>query len=202
MKKLSLVLLALALAFAITPAALAAPVYETIGFTYTDLTGGVTATGTVAGDSISPGVFNVTTGSGTFNEGNGPVAITLLANPNSPGVGTSPSGAFNYDNLVTPGAPTGQILDTTGGLLFLEASGSNNPSGNTELNIWSLTGVAASGQDNWSEHGPAGYSPDPSGWGAPGTFTVTSVKVPEPSMALLLIPALGFVGVIRKKFMV
>jgi len=32
--------------------------------------------------------------------------------------------------------------------------------------------------------------------------TQAPVPVPEPSMAFLLIPALGFVGVIRKKFMV
>ncbi len=156
-------------------------------FTFTFTGSGVSGSGSLTGTAIGSGVYNITTGTGTFNDGSGSVTITLIANPNAPG--TTNSSIFTYDDLVTPGALTGLILDNSG-LLFAESNGA-------ELNLWGDglanggNGIAGSSLDTWYEDsGPNGN----------GTFAISTV--PEPSMALLLIPALGFVGLIRRKFMV
>jgi len=99
MKIHSLALLALAAALAIAPAARA----DSFDFTFTDA-GGVSGSGTLFGTFEGPGVWLLTSGSGTFDDGTtGLLPIDLVANPNGPDNSSlSTSGLFAYDDLLTP----------------------------------------------------------------------------------------------------
>jgi len=160
-------------------------------FTFTG-PGSVVGTGVLIGvqQAGNPGVYNVTGGYGTFNDGSGSVSLSLVINPIPGNVSYSPTGGFIYDNVVTPAAGPGLILDYWG-LLFAEAHSG-------ELNLYANNlPVGGPVTDISYEEGRNGTLV------ASGTFSMTgfTLPVPEPSMAFLLIPALGFVGVIRKKFM-
>ncbi len=183
MKKLSLVLLALAVALAVTPAAMASPVSTNIGFTFTDLSNNVIGSGSLDVVPVSgqPGTYLATSASGTFTDGGTPATLSLIANPNPPNTASYPG--FNYDNLVTPGNTVGYILDYSG-LLFPESNG-------LVLNLWGNS-TAGPGTDTWYESNGANGNPG-------GTFNVTGITVPEPSMAFLIFPAfMGIVGIRRK----
>jgi hypothetical protein len=183
MKKLSLVLLVLALALAVAPVATATPLFT---FSFTD--GTVTGSGTLTGTAITRDEFNITGGSGTFSGGGIAFSGPIYPTPTPPNISYSPSGQFLYDNLVFPGAAaSGLILDSAAGILFVDPVTTN------ELNLWGNGGINNYSIYEWTA--ATGYIAPPN-----GTFTLSFV--PEPSMAFLLIPALGFVGVIRQKFMV
>ena len=134
MRKLSFALLALAAAFAISPAALAddfdfafTTLYSTAPAPGTFYGEGAFGYGTLSGYEVSPGVYQNTSGtvhlfggSDTYLGG----TLSLIPNP-TPGIqATSPSGAFKYDDLLympttawtEPGTP-GQGANPDG-LLF------------------------------------------------------------------------------------
>jgi hypothetical protein len=118
MKKLSLALLALAAAFAITPAALAD------SFIFSAGGSGWNVVGRLDGNSLGSGVFDITGGS--YIEINGQSAL-LVGNP-TPGALYNLGGFVNYDDRLTPaGAPS----VTNGGLLFKLENGDY-------VNIWSV----------------------------------------------------------------
>jgi len=75
-------------------------------FSFTDTGAGFSISGSLSATDNGDGTFTVTSGSGFFNSD----AIVLI-----PGSGTSPLGAFGYDNLLSP---TGNPLVDVNGLLF------------------------------------------------------------------------------------
>lgn len=144
-------------------------------FQFTDTGAGINASGTLIGNDNGNGSFTITSGSGLFN---GEV-ITLYA-----GSGTSPSGAFNYDNLLTPG---GDPLLDTGGLLFTIAGGN-------ELNIW---GTGQGTYSTWTHDG-TGYPIQNNST----LFTLTSsASAPEPGTLAMFGVGLGlaFIGGWRRR---
>jgi PEP-CTERM motif len=169
MKKFSLALLALATALAITTAAKA----DTFSFAL-DSTNGV-LTGQLTGTLSSPGVFAITSGSVNVQEASGCCSgmYDLVPNPTSPLPSlnnTPPPGYFLYDDLLTPGAPAGGILDINGLLFFTGPNGKS-------INIWG-NGIGL--PDSWVIADAA----DGGGYriGGDGTFTIT----PEPGSLFLL----------------
>jgi PEP-CTERM motif len=154
-KRLSIAFLALAAAFAITPMAQA----DTFGFSYT-APGGVSGWGTLTG-TYGPGYVVITSGTGTFDDGVNSGTISLISNPNAPKSSLSPSGSLAYDDLLSPGASDGNVLDVDGLLFSFDGM---------ELNLWE---EGSPGQDGWAENnGNSGY----------GELTVT----PEPGSLLLM----------------
>ena len=81
MKRFPLALLALAVALAITPAALA----DSFNYTYTD--GTLTATGTLSGNLVAPGEYDITSGTIPITGGGAVQGRRWLPtlNPNGPG---------------------------------------------------------------------------------------------------------------------
>jgi hypothetical protein len=155
LKRLSIVCLAWAAAFAITPMAQA----STFAFSYT-APGGVSGSGTLTG-TYGPGYVVITSGTGTFDDGVNSGSISLISNPNVPNSSVSPSGYFAYDDLLSPGASDGEVLDINGLLFSFDGM---------ELNLWEQ---GAAGMDGWAEsNGNSGY----------GELTVT----PEPGSLLLM----------------
>jgi hypothetical protein len=169
MKKFALVLLALATALAITPAALA----DNFSFTFSASDGAVLA-GELTGTSISNGIFAITGGSATFSNAPGGMngLYSLVPNPNSPlpdfGLNQEPGAYFYYDDLLKPWAPAGEILDQFG--LFVFASAVNG----TSINMW---GNGAGQPDSWWAADAQGYRDS-----GDGRMTVT----PEPGSLFLL----------------
>ena len=102
-----------------------APSSTVINFSFTiNSTPVETAFGSVNVTDQGGGKWLATSGSLTVTGGSDVGTWTLIAG--GPGMVTSPNGAFNYDNLITPAA--NPVLDT-GGLLF-------GITGNKELNVW------------------------------------------------------------------
>jgi hypothetical protein len=165
MKKLCFVVLALATALAITPAAKAE------SFTFNVSGSGFTGGGTLTGTSIGGGLVDIT--SGTFKI-NGSTA-SIIKNPNANGaVSSYAAGAgyqYNYDDIINgSGSPN---LDVDG-LLFLLSNGG-------VINLWEVGGVYY-----WNEwvNGAWAYNPAVGEGGEQigAEFSAT----PEPSSLLLL----------------
>jgi len=126
-------------------------------FTFTDTGVGFSISGSLTATDNGNGTFTATSGSGFFNGD----AIVLI-----PGSGTSPLGAFVYNDLLYP---TGNPLLDTSGLLFQDTVTG------AELNIW---GNGASSpystytyvgglyvlQDNNSVFNLAEVAPEPATW--------------------------------------
>jgi hypothetical protein len=167
MKKLSFVFAALAMALAISPAAKA----DSFDFTYSDVPDGVSGSGTLYGTAQGGGVWLIDSATGSFNDGINSGAITLIQNAVAPGANSSPSGYFDYDNLLSPYASPDQALDYDG-LLFSFAG--------VELDLWDGGFPPA---ENWSEN---------NGNGGAGTFAITAIHLdqpaatPEPASLLLM----------------
>ncbi len=171
MKKHAFALMALATALAISPVVRA----DSFNFTFTDA-GGVSGSGTLEGTFEGPYEWLITSGTGTFNDGSGSGAITLVANPNGPGSPSlDPDDLFAYDDLLFPFNGPNQYLDPDG-LYFTY--------GSLELNLYQLGG--GPGDDGWYENNGNGDSL--------GTFTITArdvlpseaPPVPEPGTAVFL----------------
>lgn len=168
MKKIYLAIFAIMAALAITPKAFA----DTFSFLFV-ASDGLTITGTLTGDpSTAPGVYAINSGSGTLNEtswpsGNG--VYSVVSDPNTPSTANStvPVNWFTYDDLLTPLAPVGGILDGNGLLLYDSSLG-------LIINIW---GNGPGSPDTWNLDDSGGYRV-----GGEGEFYIT----PEPSSLLLL----------------
>jgi hypothetical protein len=132
-----------------------------------------------ATSGVSSAYLNTTDLGGPFNL----YPITASTAPNSP------SGLFTYDNLIYPLASPS--LDYQGGLLFINASGS-------ELNIFCWPNSSAISV--WTEPGSntidgyGGYNV-----GADNDVTFTLTEVPEPSTLLLLGAGLLGLAATRRK---
>jgi len=92
----------------------------TVTFTVTNIDGSINSSGIITTDTeYSPNVFGVTNITGTFTDTNNGIngAISDPFTQNDTTL-TSPDGLYNYDQLLyLNGSP--QLLDSTGGLLFM-----------------------------------------------------------------------------------
>src|ERR1035438_1680717 len=182
MKIQPIALFALAAALAVAPTARA----DSFDFTFSD--GSVSGSGTLFGTFEGPGVWLLTSGSGTFDDGaTGLLPIDLVANPNGPGNSSlSTSGLFAYDDLLTPWGAPAQVL-TINGIDFTFNS--------SELNLYQTGG--GPGTDGWFEDNLSGDTT--------GTFTITSMDIlpsesPEPgSLVLFGTGLIGLAGALMRK---
>jgi hypothetical protein len=169
MKKVSLALCALAMALVFSPIAKADT--DWFDFTFTDA-GGVSGSGVMWGSFQGPGVWLLDSGTGTFNDGTGSGAITLVANPNYPGSSVDADVMFAYDD---------QLLLWDGPNQLLDSSGLDFTYGGLDLNLYQSGG--GPGTDGWYESNQNGDET--------GTFNITAYNIlpaesPEPGSLLLL----------------
>jgi len=178
MKKVILAAFVTATALAISPVASA----QTYDFTYTDTSAGVSASGVLD-------VSGTTAISGTITYDSVTYAL-LPGSATPPGYVASPSNAFDYDNQVYPsGGPNG-LLTTTGGLVF------SNASDTEQINIWAGAfdgspwgGSNGPGPYNFWVWTSGAYSPTSDA----GTFALT--QVPEyGGLSMLILSALTLAG--------
>jgi hypothetical protein len=137
---------------------------DTFNFTFTD--GKVSGTGTLSGSYVSSGVWQITSGTGTFNNGVDSGAISLVTNPNGPeNLSLSLSGYFGYDDLLNLWSGPNQILDEAG-LLFRINS--------MELNLWQ--GGIGPGAGEWADNLGDGDQT--------GTFAITSYNIQQAPLTI------------------
>lgn len=142
--------------------------------------GGDSGSGTLTTGAPDDGGFDVTAFSGEID---GDIITSLLGGQPGSGGAYSPSGAFQYDNIVFPASnsSTAALLDVNG-ILFSIAGGEGNLWGNSP--------------------GPGGYSYYASVSGNyviennSATFVLTSIA--EPASLTVLAAALGACGLIRR----
>jgi len=172
MKKLSLVVLALATALATAPAAMA----DSFGFNITGSTGiTITGSGTLIGTNEGGGIYDITSSSGySFTIGGVGYSASIIGNP-TPYPGTSTVAGDTYDDILTPGA---WPYVTDNGLLF-QLSGSGSLSGDY-LDLFFSTSGIYSGQDVWNVFNGDGFALINNTSGGDPLFT------PEPSSLLLM----------------
>ncbi len=153
------------------------------GYVNFSLTGsGEVASGQLFGE-INGGTMEVT--SGYFDGTSGPILgnIPIYPNPIMPGIATSPSGMFVYDDLAFPSTI---MVDSAGGPLFA--------SGGTEINIWNN----GSGSQ-WGPAGSYGFQEVINGSAATGYLTGTlsmSQFVPVPEAGLFAVAGVGLLGLV------
>ncbi len=170
MKKLSIASFALAAALAISPVAKA----DTFSFTFTD--GAVSGSGTLTGTLEAPGVWQLLTGSGTFNDGTNSGPITLQSDPNYPSSALDPYFAFAYDDQLMLGNGPNQYIDQDG--LFFTF-------GALDLNLYQSGG--GPGTDGWYESDSnSNTNGDSAGTFAITSYDISSSVTPEPGSFLLL----------------
>ena len=135
-----------------------------IDFTYTGQQ--TVATGTLVGDLLSPGVYDIS--SGTIDITGAIVgAGTLVTNSNPGNPVYSPTGFFIYDDIYLLNQDP--LLDNYGLLFIVNGA---------EINIWG-SGGSPSGDIYYTLYDNNGYNDN-------GTFLDTVSQVPEPSSFLLL----------------
>lgn len=162
---------ALALALAAATPLSAATIYQ-----FTDTGAGFTVAGTLTALDNGNGTWTVISGSGFFNTD----PIFLI-----PGSGTSPLGAFNYNNLLYP---TGNPFLDGLGLLFQDSVTG------AELNIWGNGPYPQSPYSTYLGYGPGNYplANDNS------VFNLT-VATPEPATWGMLALGLGAAWLARRR---
>ena len=161
MKKFWIMTLAVATALAIAPAAKA----DTWYFNFYGL--GVSGSGSLTGDPLGGGQFNITGGTFVING----VGAGVVNNPTPGAASVSVDGGIYYDNILIP---AGSPAVTGNGLLFIIGSGASAE----EFNIWSQGGVTYFDEyyeGAWLDNGENGV---------PIVLNISST--PEPSTLLLL----------------
>jgi len=170
MKKFSIALLAMAVALAITPAALADTF--SFGLVGSGAAAGATGSVTLTGTSLGNGTFDINVGTVSFDGFTG----TIIPNP-TPGrvsdyLPSSPAwgdlGPWTYDDIFQSTVPQAPGL---GGILF-------GSTGGGQLEFWSEDGSVFF--NIWTPDGGWAYDFQDYPYGAPVTFT------PEPGSLFLL----------------
>jgi hypothetical protein len=170
MKKAAFAIFALALVVATSPAARA----DSFNFTFSD--GGVSGSGVLTGVSEAPGVWLLTGGSGSFNDGVSSGVITLQPNPNYPSSSLDTYNAFGYDN---------QLMLWNGPNQYLDANGLFFTFGALDLNIYQSGG--GPGNDGWyTSDSDFNTNGDQNGSFAITSYSIDSGATPEPGSILLL----------------
>jgi len=178
MMKKSLALLALATALALTSVAKA----DSFTFTFSD--DGVSGSGTLYG--TYEGVGNpwlLTSGAGTFSDGDDSGSVSLVANPNGPGGSTLVAGIV-FDNLLDLFQNSGSYLDGDGLLLQFDGSGDY-------LNLFFSYSFGGGGPIYYGWYDSPQGNVDDGFESASGNFAITSYDisdenpVPEPGSFLL-----------------
>jgi hypothetical protein len=141
---------------------------STFEITFSNFSEGGTTVGNglISGSLISPGVYEIVSGSFTFTSSDGLDGGTyaLLPNPNPPNPSHSPSGDLLFDNLVSPAADP---IVSNNGLLF--------GSGSVEINLYSNAG-----------HTPEYQLFENNGVSVGGEASI--VAAPEPSPLMFVLP--------------
>ena len=189
MKKFSFVLIALAVALATAPAALANT------FDYTLTYGGVTATGILSGPLVSPGVYDIT--SGTINLTGSTINGTGVLVP-IPASGVFQTGGgtelfpFNGCDIFLYPYLNPQINDINGAFLFDITSGPGSGNG---------VYIGSPGPGNYQVWG-GNWAITGLGGGASFDATPTVTATPEPASLLLFGTGLaGVLGAVRRKLL-
>jgi len=151
--------------------------------TFTSLDNTIIGSGTIDATANGDGSYTATTGSITFSSGPDIGTFDLFPNPNGTSQATSPSGAFYYDNQLSPIVAAGGLLDIDG-LLFTN--------GSTEVNLWGNGVGNPDTFDSWTAN--AGYGSEVVGsFTATAVTTATAVATPEPG-TLIIWSLLGGLG--------
>lgn len=174
MKKFSMILIAFAMALAITPAALA----DTFDYSFTNPGGSqIFAFGTLTGANVGGNVFDITSGTITIAGSLGglvPGSGNLIG-----GTGTqltSPLGGSFYDNEVFYPVPLPDPYIDNAGLLFSV--------GGVEVNIFSNIPFTGAGTNSYLNYEFNGVSYNAF---TDGEFNIADISpIPEPSSLLLL----------------
>jgi len=180
MKKLSLISLVIATALAISPAAFAQTYDFTWGYTNNNAT--ASSNGTFSATFVGGDTYDITSGTiitygdPTINGGVTTSGTSFIPTAGVYSVQTSPSGYFNFDNVLT--TPANPLMDNDG-LLFYVAG--------REVNIFS------------NGPGPGTYQfYDQSGYNDFGNFSLSApslVSVPEyGAMSMLLLSIATLAG--------
>jgi hypothetical protein len=141
---------------------------STFDITFSNFAEGGTTVGSglVSGSVISPGVYEIVSGSFTFTSSDGLDGGTysLLPNPNPPNQSHSPTGYFLFDDLVSPADDP-----------FLSSNGLVFGSGSVEINLFSKAGNT-----------PEYQLFENSGYTVVGDASI--VAAPEPSPLMFILP--------------